>query len=197
MQRFFLLCLVLLATTSRQSSANSTCVGERNTYIDREYCDAINANEARDAASCTSREGAGCECIYEPNDHCTVPDKQLCGEYVCLAPEASLFVGSCHFMDNEQSCESVTGCSWEPYEVGRPNLHVEITTESSSSLSVAGVVVVVLLAVGALVLPVAIYFLVRKRMGTKDTPGSQADDILIASATAIDLELPKNDISSK
>eukprot|EP00579_Thalassiosira_antarctica_P024880 CAMPEP_0202009878 /NCGR_PEP_ID=MMETSP0905-20130828/16371_1 /ASSEMBLY_ACC=CAM_ASM_000554 /TAXON_ID=420261 /ORGANISM="Thalassiosira antarctica, Strain CCMP982" /LENGTH=103 /DNA_ID=CAMNT_0048568411 /DNA_START=178 /DNA_END=486 /DNA_ORIENTATION=- len=102
-----------------------SCFGHRSTNIDYEYCKAAYASVFCDyreqpcytdevSLECDSScAQAGCVCGrgYHNCTGSTNPD-ELCESVHCSPPDDPVHVGACVFFVSEESCESVSGCTW-------------------------------------------------------------------------------------
>lgn len=180
-----------------------SCVGVRSTNIDRQYCEAVypdtpcNSWEECNSAPCSSTcAQAGCECSFLPGNCSTAEEPYWCGMETCQPPEESVYVGSCGFLSSEDTCESITGCSWEPWDTsGRFTTRSE--SESSSSTNWIAVFLTVLAGLAFLALVgAAVAFIYWKKQTASNSSLSNDpnkatgnDEPPLATATAIeDLE---------
>ena len=158
------------ATPESPVVVGGSCHGQRSDVIDHDYCHAVfpdrncNENDFLDGpdgcedtgdvlADCeaTCAQAGGCYCRLEPHDCGDETALGGCWTAWCVAPEEPQYVGSCAFLTNEGSCESVTGCQWGPNTNDRFATQSTITS-SSSGISVGGIVFIVVGSILGLVL---------------------------------------------
>lgn len=193
--RWILSSLLIIAMCVGFAAANTnetrfSCVGERSTNIDREYCEALypdtpcNSWEDCHTTSCSSCSiSAGCECHFVPGNY-TAGSEGSYGVSTCLPPEESNFVGSCGVFKTEDACESVTGCSWEPWYTSSESV-TATTSSKESATNWLAVLVTVLVAVAFLVLVAAIVYVCRQKRTSAAVSNPKPGGIPIASAVVV------------